>query len=113
MTETGRFRLLAVCAQIVILGAIFAYSEPTPLVVVTNDGGSVTSNSAVLNGTINPGGMIAAGWFEWGTTTSLGTRTDVQMFQDSASPLNFTASLRNLQPHTTYYFRAVGYRSLA
>src|SRR5438477_12756006 len=113
MAGTGRLKLRALLAQILIFGAVFAYSQSTPIAVLTNDAGSVTSSSAVLNGTINPGGLVAAGWFEWGTTTSLGTRSDVQMFQDSTSPLNFTATVRNLQPHTTYYFRAVGYRSAA
>ena len=96
MAGTGRLKHRALLAQILIFGAVFAYSQSTPIAVLTNDAGSVTSSSAVLNGTINPGGLVAAGWFEWGTTTSLGTRSDVQMFQDSTSPLNFTATVRNL-----------------
>jgi hypothetical protein len=85
----------------------------TPVTVVTNDATSITPTSGVLNGTINLSGSAAAAWFEWGTTTSLGTRTDSQVFQDAKGAKAFTATLTNLKPGTTYYFRAVGYPSVA
>ena len=89
-------------------------SAPTtsaPLNVTTAEATTITSNSAVLNGTINTGGSPAAVWFDWGTSTALGSRTEVQMFGDAAGTSNLTQALRNLQPRTTYYFRATAYRS--
>jgi phosphodiesterase/alkaline phosphatase D-like protein len=81
------------------------------LTVVTNSASEITTNSALLNGTVNPGvsGTLAAGWFEWGTTTSLGTRTEIRTFT-SVSSVTLAFTLRNLQPRTTYYFRANAYR---
>ena len=87
-----------------------AYSQTTSLSVVTGDASAVTSSSAELHGAVNPGGASAAAWFEWGTTTSLGTRTDVHTLAAGSTAVSVTQALSNLQPHTTYYFRAVGYR---
>ena len=112
MIRAGCSRI-ALFIFLVGVGTGAAYSETTALSVSTGEATAVMTNSAELHGIINPGGIGAAGWFEWGTTTSLGNRTDVQMFGDGTSALTFTASLRDLQPHTTYYFRAVGYRMLA
>src|SRR5690349_1167389 len=79
---------------------------PTPS-VTTNDATGVTSNSAQLNGFLVTGGGSSAGWFEWGTTTSLGKRTDPKVFSDGSATITLAATISNLNPHTTYYFRAV------
>jgi hypothetical protein len=92
------------------LGVVAGYSQTTTPSATTNDATAVTANSAQLNGTLVPGGSgSAAGWFEWGTTTSLGKRTDPQIFSDGSRTITLTASLSNLDPHTTYYFKAVLY----
>lgn len=109
MTLTGRYRTLLFLYIFIFLLAGIGYAE-TSATVATNDANEVTSTSAVLRGTISPAGSIIGAWFEYGTTSSLGTRTDVQTFAAGTSTVNLTQSLRNLQPRTTYYFRAVGYR---
>ena len=81
-----------------------------PLTVTTTDATSITSNSATLNGKITSGGTPLGAWFEYGTTTALGTRTDVQTYPDSTTSINLNHTLSRLQPNTTYYFRAVAYR---
>src|SRR6266850_1527579 len=110
MTLTGRSRILLFLYIFISLVAGIGYAE-TSANVATNDANEVTSTSVVLRGTITPAGSIFGAWFEYGTTNSLGTRTDVQTFAATTSTVNLTQSLRNLQPRTTYYFRAVGYRS--
>jgi len=82
-----------------------------PLNVTTAEATTITSKSAVLNGTILTGGSPATAWFDWGTTTALGSRTELQTFGDATRTLSLTQALRNLQPRTTYYFRAAAYRS--
>jgi len=79
------------------------------LIATTGDAGDVTSSSAIVSGMVNPGGS-ATGWFEWGTTTALGNRTEAQSLSGTTAQ-NFRAALRDLQPHTMYYFRAAAYRS--
>ena len=105
------------CSRIALLSFLLtlvtgiAYSQTSGLSVGTSEATAVSATSAELHGTINPGGSPAAAWFEWGATTALGTRTDAQTFIDATSTVTFAQSIRNLQPHTTYYFRAAGYRS--
>ncbi len=99
--------------SIFLLGAVPGYSETGTSTVTTNDATAVTANSAELHGAINTGGHTVAGWFEWGTTTSLGKRTDAQVFTDGTPSVALVASIRNLESHTTYYFRAVLYPAVA
>src|SRR5207237_2945268 len=82
--------------------------------IATNDATGITFNSADLHGTTNPAGSPTAAWFEWGKTTSFGSRTDAETFAaGTTTAVTFVTSIRNLEPHTTYYFRAVLYRAVA
>src|SRR5262249_26101764 len=72
---------------------------------------AITASSAELHGNINPGGNTAAAWFEWGTTTSFGNRTETGLVGDGTITLNLSQSIGSLQSHTTYYFRIVGYNA--
>jgi phosphodiesterase/alkaline phosphatase D-like protein len=102
----GRFLLL------LLIGVAVGYSQTGSLSVATNDATSIVSRSAVLNGTVTPGDNSVGVWFEWGTTSSLGTKTSPQVFSPGKTA-TFTASLSNLQAGTTYFFRAVLYPAVA
>jgi hypothetical protein len=66
---------------------------------------------AILNGSVTPNGASTTSWFEWGKTTTLGNSTPTH-FEGSGSTANvMTATLLNLTPSTTYYFRAVAQNS--
>ena len=81
----------------------------------TNSATNLTMNSAVLQGSISPNnanGTLTYGWFEWGTTFSLGNTTGFQSLGSSYyGNVDFSANLNNLQPNTIYYFRAVAQNS--
>lgn len=68
----------------------------------------IQANSATLIGTVNPEGISGTGWFEWGTTSGLGTNTPAQTLSASAWPQTIVAELTGLTPGTTYYFAAAG-----
>src|SRR5437870_3941155 len=106
-------RTFGIIVSIFLLGAVAAYSETGTPSITTNGATAVTAGSAELHGTINTGGNAATGWFEWGTTSSLGKRTDPQVFAVGTSSVTFVASIRELEPHTTYYFRASLYQGVA
>lgn len=76
--------------------------------VTTLAASDVTTNSATLNGEVNPGAAEATAHFEWGTDTNYGNTTSVQNVQEGGEtvPLNF--ALPDLQRNTTYHFRLVG-----
>lgn len=75
-------------------------------VVVTTAPTSVTQTSARLNGLLNGNTSGAAtGWFEWGSTVSLGNRTNSQSL-GSVNSINFYDTITGLSPNSFYYFRA-------
>lgn len=86
-------------------GANTAGAKPT---VVTGAATNLLSNSATLNGTVNPQGQTTTYGFQYGTTTAYGTNT-------SATPVTPTDSadhavstnVTGLLPGTTYHYRIV------
>ncbi len=85
----------------------------TPLTVapqaITTTATAVTQTTARLNGLIMSGTSsgTTSGWFEWGTSASLGRITAMQSFGTVAS-VNLVDTITGLTPNTTYYFRVVG-----
>ena len=79
-------------------------SQPT---AVTTLATAIGQTTARLNGLafIN-GGVYTSGWFEWGTTSSLGNTTSTKGI-GSAPTLAFSEDLSGLVNGATYYYRAV------
>ncbi|HCY18105.1 TPA: hypothetical protein DHT42_02840, partial [Candidatus Nomurabacteria bacterium] len=74
--------------------------------VTTYSATDVQNDSAILNGYVDTNGTSTRRWFEWGTSrSSLSHETDKS--SKSTSSRNFEQSIDNLNPDTTYYFRAV------
>jgi hypothetical protein len=110
--KTGRFKLLVLLDLFTFIASV-AYSQTiTPsFSVTTTDATAITASPAELHGTINPGGGSSAAWFEWGTTSSFGNRSETRLVGDGTATLNLSQSIGNLQPRTIYYFRIVGYHA--
>jgi uncharacterized repeat protein (TIGR01451 family) len=68
---------------------------------------SITQNSAVLNGSVNPNNSQTQYRFEYGTTPSLGNQTSWQSVGSGNTAVNVFQSISGLQSNTTYYFRIV------
>lgn len=68
-----------------------------------------SSNYAILVGEIieTGGENNIQTWFDWGTTPSLENSTPRQDFYITSLPYRFCYTLSNLNPCTTYYYRAV------
>jgi len=75
--------------------------------VTTNPAVSITYNSAVLSGTVNPAGYATQAWFEWGLTTSYGNSTTPQDAGNGMSNIVISDTISSLVVSTTYYFRVV------
>jgi uncharacterized repeat protein (TIGR01451 family) len=75
-------------------------STPT---VTTNSASNINQSGATLNGFVNSNGSFAYTWFEYGTTTSLGSATS----HIGVGTINSTVtqSIGGLSQNTTYYFR--------
>ena len=75
--------------------------------VTTDAASSVTPTSARLNGTITPNGQATSWYFDYGTTTSYGTRTPVRNAGSGTGATRVNASLTRLRTGVTYHYRLV------
>ncbi|MFA7201528.1 MAG: fibronectin type III domain-containing protein [Candidatus Paceibacterota bacterium] len=71
---------------------------------------TITSTSARLNGSVNPGSLTTTYWFEYGTDQTLGSRSATQSTNGSVVQA-ISGSISGLVANTTYYFRAVAQNS--
>ena len=76
--------------------------------VVTGSAGSVTPTSATLNGTVNPSSRATSWYFEYGTSTSYGTKTPTKSAGSGTSAVAVSAQISGLASGRTYHFRLVG-----
>ncbi|MCH8010394.1 MAG: VCBS repeat-containing protein [Candidatus Marinimicrobia bacterium] len=87
----------------------------TPRIVFTaqtNPATDVSTNSATLRGTVNPGGLSTTITFEWGTSTLYGfaVTADQSPLFDTLD-VAVSATLFGLAPNTTYHYRVVAINS--
>lgn len=76
-------------------------------IVTTNPASFITKDSASLRALINPQGRSTSGWFEYGQSYALTLRTTTTHVGSGNSNTDLLRYLPNLQPNTTYYFRAI------
>lgn len=76
-------------------------------IVQTNYSSNLTSNSATLNGSVNPNGGSVTYWFEFGQTPSFGQVTNSQSLGSYPGTINVTGFISNLIPNTNYSYRLV------
>jgi len=74
---------------------------------VTGDASAVTPTSATLNGTVDPSGRPTTWYFEYGTSTSYGTKTTARDAGSGAGAIGVAAPVTGLRIGRTYHFRLV------
>jgi plastocyanin len=75
-------------------------------VLTTNPATNITASSARLNGTLDPHGLSTTFYFQYGTTTSYGSRTPNHIITGN-NYQNVFAGISELTVATTYHFRIV------
>jgi len=75
--------------------------------VTTGAASSVTTTSATLTGTVNPSGRATTWFFEYGTSTSYGTKTPARAAGSGTSAVAATAQVTALTIGRVYHFRLV------
>jgi hypothetical protein len=85
-------------------------SNSSPPTATTLAASSITTNFAILNGTVNPNGTDAHSYFQYGTDTNYGNVTAVSDAGSgtTALPLSYGVTLAS---STTYHYRIVAYSS--
>ncbi|MDO8514436.1 MAG: hypothetical protein Q7S50_02750 [bacterium] len=79
-----------------------AGSAPTTKTLAAS---SVTRTAATLRGEVTPNKASTQYWFEYGKTANLGATTALVSVGDGSAKVTTSASIDNLDPATTYYFR--------
>jgi hypothetical protein len=74
--------------------------------VVTSPASGVGASGATLNGTVNPGGVAASGFFQYGLTAAYGSQTTAQNMGSGNTPAPLVATLGGLVCGKTYHYRA-------
>jgi hypothetical protein len=96
--------------EYVFPGPIPAQTPGTPVVGTTpssktNNASSITRTDAVLNGEVIPNRNQTVYWFEYGTSSGLGSKTEYVSAGDGTARVNASIPISGLTPATTYYFR--------
>ena len=103
---TYHFRLVASNSSGTTAGADQTFATVATPVVATGSAG-VAVTTATLNGTVDPRNHTATWYFEYGTSTSYGSRTSSQRADANTGSRAVSAGIANLAPGTTYHFRIV------
>ena len=74
----------------------------------TGSATSVSGSSAVLNGTVSPGGLTTTYYFEYGTTTAYGLAT---AGRTTGADVSASETVGGLSADTTYHYRLVATNS--
>ncbi|HET6419777.1 MAG TPA: InlB B-repeat-containing protein [Geobacteraceae bacterium] len=103
-------------------GAVMSFTTQAVLPSVTTNGAtSLTGTTAQLNGTANPGGESATGWFRYDTANpgacndTFGTRapaTGGSSLGSGNSAQAYSQAISGLTPGTSYYYCAIGQNSV-
>jgi len=104
---TYHYRLVATSTAGTTNGSdgIFTTQSATPPAVTTSAASSVSSSGATLNGSVNPNGRATTYFFEYGTSTSYGTKTGVVNAGSGSASIPVSAAVSGLQAGQTYHFR--------
>ena len=75
--------------------------------VVTKAASNLNTNSAMLNGIINPIGFSTSFYFDYGTTTNYGSQTTPVDIGNGSIAVPVSAAVTSLNPGIAYHYRVV------
>lgn len=102
------YRLLAANSGGTAYGLDRTFQTTTlPPTATTTPATGVTQTSALLNGTVNPNGLTATVYFQWGPTVGYGNTTPNLTIGSGYSLDYLSQGLPGLLPNTQYYYRIV------
>jgi hypothetical protein len=104
---TYHYRVVATNSAGTARGADGIFSTSAAPVAVTGSATSVTVTSATLNGTVDPNGRATTWYFEYGTSTSYGSRTADRSAGSGTSTTNVSGPLSGLTRGRLYHYRLV------
>jgi hypothetical protein len=104
---TYHYRLVATNSTGTATGADQTFVTSGPPVLVTGAAQGVSTTGATLTGSVNPVGHGTTWHFDYGTTTSYGSRTANQNAGAGTTAASVSAAISGLAPSMTYHYRIV------
>ncbi len=103
-----RYRPSVLLVAAVVVGAIVVSGAAAAApVAITGTVSALGGTTATLNGTVNPSGAATDWWFEYGTSTSYGSKTATTSAGSGSTNVPVSKALSGLSPATTYHYRLV------
>ena len=104
---TYHYRVVATNSAGTARGADGIFTTSAAPVAVTGSATSVTVTSATLNGTVDPNGRATTWYFEYGTSTSYGSKTADKSAGSGTSTTSVSAPVSGLTRGRLYHYRLV------
>jgi len=106
---TYYYALVAESSEGTVRGDIRSFATPAQLpTVTTGDGAPTSSTTATVHGTVNPNGYATTSWFEYGTSSTLATKTDTAHTSSGSGTGDIEVSQNlTVSDNTIYYYRFV------
>jgi phosphodiesterase/alkaline phosphatase D-like protein len=101
------FRLVATSDAGTSHGSDQTFTTAAAPAVTTKGASTLRDSTATLNGTVNPNGQSTTAYFEYGTSTSYGTKTAGKSIGSAGSTSSVAIGVSGLSAGTTYHFRIV------
>jgi hypothetical protein len=108
---TYHYRLVASNGSGTTLGANRTFTTQGPPLVATGAVQNAVGSAATATGTVNPRGRTTRWYFEYGPTTSYGSRTATRNAGSGNGNVAVSAGLANLTTGTAYHYRLVASNS--
>jgi hypothetical protein len=104
---TYHYRVVATNASGTTRGADGIFTTSSPPVVGTGAATSITVTSATLGGTVDPNGRATTWYFEYGTSTSYGSKTAAKSAGAGTSTVSVSGPVSGLARGRLYHYRLV------
>ena len=104
---TYHYRVVATNGAGTSHGTDAVFTTTVPPDVTTGAASSISASAATLNGTVDPNSRATTFYFEFGTSTSYGTKTATKSAGSAASAQSESAGISGLQTGRVYHFRIV------
>jgi hypothetical protein len=104
---TYHYRVVATSSAGTSHGADGVFTTLAAPGVVTGSATPVNASSATLNGSVDPNGRTTTWFFEYGTSTSYGSKTSAKSAGSGAVAVSVSAPISGLSAGRTYHFRLV------
>jgi hypothetical protein len=105
--STYHYRVVAANSAGTVHGSDAVFTTLTPPGATTGAATGIGTTTATLNGTVDPNSRDTTFYFEYGTSTSYGTKTPVKSAGSGPSAQNEAVAVSKLAVGKTYHFRIV------